>query len=266
MKLTKPILLGLCCALLLSLVLNVAIFASEDTVYNWYCKRNQNHQQPLADEDLRWVERYDGYYIDHTHGDDNEEKVLYLTFDAGYENGNVEKILNVLQEENVSGAFFILGHLIQSHPELVKRMAREGHLVCNHTNRHPNMTTIDHLEDFQQELRDLEALYQETVGLPLAPYYRPPEGKFDERSLQYAQRMGYKTIFWSFAYADWDNQNQPSPQVAKAKILDNLHNGAVVLLHPTSEVNALILKDVIRECKEQGYRFGTLDELTGSAP
>ena len=108
----------------------------------------------------------------------------------------------------------------------------------------------------------METLYSDLIGGTMSPYYRPPEGTFDERSLRYADQLGYKTIFWSFAYADWDNQNQPSPESAKAKILNNLHNGAVILLHPTSETNALILQDVIRECKAQGYRFGTLDELT----
>lgn len=264
MKVKRCITFGLFCCILCSLALQTIIWASEDTVYHWYCKRNSSHQQPIMDAELRWIEKYQGYYLDHSHTDTSEEKVLYLTFDAGYENGNIEKILNVLQEENVTGAFFILGHLIQSTPSLVQRMKNEGHTVANHTNTHRNMTSLDNFEAFERELKDLETLYSEHIGGTMSPYYRPPEGTFDERSLRYAEQLGYKTIFWSFAYEDWDNQKQPSPQAAKAKILDHLHNGAVILLHPTSKTNALILQDVIRECKAQGYRFGTLDELTAS--
>ncbi len=265
MKHTKLWAIICCCALLLAVSFNFSAYASEDTVYHWYCKRQADHKQPIADATLQWIEQYNGYYIDHMHGDTCEDKVLYLTFDVGYENGNVKKILDTLQAEQVSGAFFILGHVIQSHPELVKRMVAEGHTVCNHTTHHPNMTTIDRFEDFQQELQGVELQYKELVGEAMAPYFRPPEGKFDQRSMGYAQKMGYKTIFWSFAYADWDNQSQPSPEAAKIKILENLHNGSILLLHPTSETNALILQDIIQKCKSEGYRFGTLDELTKTA-
>ncbi len=248
----------ICSALLMSL----CVSASQDTVYNWYCKRTSDHRQPIADARLQWIEQYDGYYVDHSHGDDSSDKVVYLTFDAGYENGNIEKILNTLKEEQVSGAFFILGHLISANPELVKRMADEGHTVCNHTTNHKNMTSMDTIEEFRQETEALEQLYKETIGQEMAHYYRPPEGKFDERSLGFAKELGYKTIFWSFAYADWDNGKQPDLEAAKEKILSNMHNGAVILLHPTSATNAAILGDVIRELKAQGYRFGILDELT----
>ena len=172
--------------------------------------------------------------------------------------------MDVLKEEQVSGAFFILSNLIRRNPDLIRRMAEEGHIVANHTAHHKNMTTVDTPEEFQAELEALETLYRETTGREMARYYRPPEGKFDERSLQFAQQLGYQTIFWSLAYADWDNDHQPSPDAAKAKILENIHNGAVLLLHPTSATNAQILGEIIQTLKSNGYRFGTLDELTGN--
>lgn len=229
---------------------------------SWYCVRNKNHLQPIFGSDLSYVEDYGGYYIDHAHGDSNEEKVIYLTFDAGYENGNVAKILDVLKEKNTPGAFFVLGHLVSENTDLVLRMADEGHLVCNHTNSHPDMTTKTTLEEFAAELNALETLYTERTGRQMSTYFRPPEGRFNAETLKFAQELGYKTVFWSFAYADWDNSKQMSAAEAKRKILDNVHNGAVILLHPTSATNAEILGDVIDEIKSMGYSFGTLDELT----
>ncbi len=245
----------------ISLFLTLIVHAKEEAL-NWYCVRNKEHKQPIADAALRFVEGYDGYYIDHRYGDENEEKVVYLTFDAGYENGNISKILDVMREEEVTGAFFVLKNLILKNPDLVSRMANEGHLVCNHTASHKDMTKCASIEEFKNELEALESLYTEATGKRLAPYYRPPEGKFNEDNMKYAKEMGYKTIFWSFAYADWDNNRQMSTEAAKQKIFSNLHNGEIMLLHPTSATNAAILKDVIRELKKEGYRFGTLDELT----
>lgn len=236
------------------------ISASGDTAMNWYCARNKEHKQPTLDANMSFIEKYDGYYVDKKATDDN--KVVYLTFDAGYENGNVEKILDTMKEENVTGAFFILNNLIERDPGLVLRMANEGHTVANHTSTHKDMTKIDDIELFRAELEGLNIKYKELTGKEMAHYYRPPEGRFDERGLGFAKALGYKTIFWSFAYADWDNAKQPSVEYAKKKIYDNLHNGAVILLHPTSKTNAEILGEVIRTLKSEGYRFGTLDELT----
>ena len=229
----------------------------------WYCARAAHHRQPVADPPLRAVEQHGGYYIDHRHGDpEAADKVLYLTFDAGYENGNVEKTLDVLAAEGVTGAFFILGHLVEAETALVRRMADEGHLVCNHTYGHPNLCGKP-ASAIEEEVTRLETACRERAGVEVAKYFRPPEGCFDIPLLQTVEKMGYKTVFWSFAYADWDNARQPDPDSAKRKIMDNLHNGAVILLHPTSATNAAILGEVIREAKAQGYRFGTLDELTG---
>ncbi len=254
-----------CCSILafllsVCLLSTVSVFSKGDC-YNWYCVRNKEHKQPVADANMRFIEEFDGYYVDHKHDDANTEKVIYLTFDAGYENGNVAKILDVLKEENVPGAFFVLKNLIVRNPELIERMVNEGHLVCNHTATHKDMTKCSSVEEFQQELKALETVYSEKTGKQLAHYYRPPEGKFSRKNLEYAKALGYKTIFWSFAYADWDNGRQMSNQAAKEKILSNIHNGEIMLLHPTSATNAAILGDVIQELKNLGYRFGSLDEL-----
>ena len=235
------------------------IFAKIDQ-HAWFIKRNGNSTPGFSDVSTI-VDKYNGYYID-KNAVQNGKKVLYLTFDAGYENGNIEKILDTMKEENVTGAFFILSNMIDRSPELVCRMANEGHIVANHTSSHKDMTKVDDLEGFDKELNGLCDKYKALTGKEMARYYRPPEGRFDERGLSYAKQLGYKTVFWSFAYADWDNDNQPTEEFAKRKIFDNMHNGAVILLHPTSSTNAKILGDVIKQLKTEGYRFGTLDELT----
>ena len=237
--------------------------SAEGKSYSWYCAHVKDHVQPTVAKELSFVEECGAYYIDRTHvSTDDPDKVIYLTFDAGYENGNVAKVLDVLKEENVPGAFFVLGHLISHEQNLIMRIKEEGHLVCNHTVRHRDMSRASE-EDFLKELRELEDQYRTLTGDEMPKYYRPPEGKFSRNNLEVASDHGYQTVFWSFAYPDWDNQKQMSHEKAKQIILENLHNGEVMLLHPTSAVNAEILGDVIREAKAQGYRFGTLDELTG---
>ena len=229
--------------------------------YSWYCPRTKDHKQPLADAPLRFVTDYGGYYVDARHGDDAQDRVVYLTFDAGYENGNVAKVLDVLKEEQVSGAFFVLAHLIEANTDLVKRMVEEGHLVCNHTMKHRDMTRVASEAEFLAELQGLEQLFYEKTGSVMPKYYRPPEGRFSEENLKYAKAAGYRTIFWSLAYADWDNDHQMPEAQAEKIISDRIHNGAILLLHPTSATNAAILGRVIRALKAEGYRFGTLDEL-----
>ena len=260
----KKLIVFLLCIFTLMPVLFTRIMAQGDS-YSWYCRHVRDHVQPQADPSLLFVEELGGYYIDRRHPDANgEDKVVYLTFDAGYENGNVARILDVLKEEQVPAAFFILGGLIRHAPELVRRMQAEGHLVCNHTDRHRDMSQYDDAT-FLAELNSLETRYRELTGASLAPYYRPPEGRFSRQNLACAQKNGYKTIFWSFAYPDWDNGRQMNAERAKEIVLENIHNGEVMLLHPTSATNAAILRDVIRELRVQGYRFGTLDELTAEA-
>ena len=255
-------LIGICIILSLCTILCINAIGAQPT--HWYCKRTKDHSQPQLDENMRWIEEYGGVYIDKEHANQNQEKVVYLTFDAGYENGNVEKILDVMREHNVKGAFFILGNLIERNPDLVKRMADEEHLVCNHTYTHKNITVMS-AQEIQNELTKLEQAYTDLTKKTISKYFRPPEGTFDQDSLKVVYDQGYKTVFWSFAYADWDNNKQMSPQEAKKKIMDNLHNGEIMLLHPTSATNAMILSDVISELKVLGYRFGTLDELEVTA-
>ncbi|MEE0969813.1 MAG: polysaccharide deacetylase family protein [Clostridia bacterium] len=250
----------------LSLFIGIALLFAVTSVsakgQSWYCVRAKDHKQPICDSDMQYIENYGGYYIDHAHGEDSEEKVVYLTFDAGYENGNVEKILDAMKERDVSGAFFVLGNLIEKNGDLIKRMTEDGHLVANHTFSHKNMTEVGSYEEFCSELKKLEDSYRELTGKDMPKYYRPPEGVFDEVTMKYAHEAGYKTIFWSFAYADWDNNKQMNQERAKEKILENIHNGAVILLHPTSATNAAIIGDIIDTLKSEGYRFGSLDELT----
>ena len=174
------------------------------------------------------------------------------------------RILDVLKEKNVPAAFFILENLVTANTELVRRMVAEKHLVCNHTAHHHDMTRMDKA-GFAAELSAMEKIYTEKTGEKLEPYYRPPEGKTNEDNLRWAEELGYKTIFWSYAYADWDNERQMDPAKALDKLLTGLHNGEVLLLHPTSATNAAILSDLIDALVEKGFRFGTLDELTGAS-
>ena len=228
---------------------------------SWYCKRNTNNLQPILPGEFAFIEDYDTIWINKSRNDNENRKIAYLTFDAGYENGNIAKILDVLKEKDVKGAFFILENLINSNPELVLRMQREGHLVCNHTAHHKDMSKVSDIQNFSKELTALEDSYKALTDCEIDRYYRPPEGKFTEDNLRFAKECGYKTVFWSFAYADWDNNNQPSEEYAIKKILDNIHNGAVLLLHPTSSTNAAILGTILEEMRNIGYEFGTLDEL-----
>ena len=259
MNITKKTILSL---LAVAILLSAIFFSSyADNAQGWYVKRNSNHMQPSLDTALQYITKYDAYYVD-TKKANSEDKVIYLTFDAGYSNFSVEKIVDTLIKEDVPAAFFLLDNIIEKNTDLVNRMADNNCLICNHTLKHRDMTKVTDKNEFAKELASLEEVYKKSTGKEMAKYYRPPEGKFNEQSLKYASELGYKTIFWSFAYADWDNSNQPSEEYAKKKILDNTHNGAVILLHPTSETNAKILPELIQEWKNQGYRFGTLDELT----
>ena len=244
------------CILVLSVLLCMPISAYQRTPHGWYCMRNGN-DPPCLEKQFSFIEKYGGYYLDR----DPEDKVIYLTFDAGYENGNVASIADTLKKHNATGAFFVLENLIKKEPELIKRLAKDGNLICNHTARHKDMTLVTSLEEFSAELKALEEVCREYTGVEMADYYRPPEGKFSEENLAFASELGYKTVFWSLAYADWDNACQPDPEEAKAKLLSNTHNGMVLLLHPTSATNAAILDSLMTEWEGMGYRFGDLDEL-----
>ena len=202
------------------------------------------------------LKQYDAAYVGNT-----EEKVLYLTFDAGYENGYTEKILDILQKHDVKAAFFLVGNYLQKNADLVRRMVEEGHVVGNHTMTHPDMSAITEKEAFQKELTGLEDLFREITGKELPKFYRPPQGIYSEENLKLAKELGYKTVFWSLAYRDWENNNQPTADYAFAKLLPRTHNGAVILLHSTSKTNAEVLDQLLTQWKSDGYRFETIDKL-----
>lgn len=249
------------CFILVFVASLLVVNVQASSEFSWYCKRTPDHSQPLLDSSLNIAEKYDVVWIDKKHCKMDGDKVVYLTFDAGYENGNVEKILDALDEENVKGTFFVLENILLKNHDLIKRMIDDGHLIANHTSKHKNMARIASKEDFETELKSLENVFEREYGASMAKIYRPPEGKFNEDNLRWASELGYKTVMWSFAYADWDNGRQPQPEKALEKILKNIHNGEIMLLHPTSSTNAEIMKDLIKELKGMGFRFGTIDEL-----
>lgn len=245
------------------LILPTAASADSSSECHWYIKKNDSHSQPPLPSEFSFIEDYGGYYLDRDHGDDCTEKVIYLTFDAGYENGNVEKTLDILKKHNATGCFFILENLVRRNTDLVKRMFDEGHTVANHTMKHKNMAKITDKKEIETELVGLEQLCLELVGDKPAKLYRPPEGSFSEDNLKIVNELGYKTIFWSFAYADWDNDKQMSPDNALSKLLSHTHNGEILLLHPTSSTNAKILDEYLTRLEADGYRFASLEELCG---
>jgi len=227
---------------------------------NWGLGFYSDGQPPTANATPDELKQYGAYYLG-----DTKEKVIYLTFDAGYENGYTAVILDALKKHNVKVTFFLVGNYITSSPDLVKRMVEEGHNVANHTYSHPNMSSISSLEAFQKELVDLETAFEEVTGQKLVKYYRPPQGKYSISNLKMAQELGYKTFFWSLAYVDWYNDKQPTKEAAFKKLLGRIHPGAIVLLHCTSKTNSEILDELLTKWEEMGYSFGTLDELVQSS-
>ena len=232
------------------------VFAENVPCFSWYTVPTTDGKQPTSFEAQDILQKHKVIYLGKP-----DEKVVYLTFDAGYENGNVEKIVDTLDRHGIKGAFFVLPHFVKQNSALVARMIDSGHLICNHSTTHKDMSAVCDAEAFKKELEGVENTFRETTGKELSKYFRPPEGKFSEKTLEYAENFGYTTVFWSLAYADWDNAKQPSPEKAKALILSRVHNGCVMLLHPTSATNAVILEDLITELSKEGYRFGTLDEF-----
>lgn len=230
---------------------------SETTVYDWYTMPRTDGLQPEPQPEFEFISAFDGYWIGPA-----DEKVIYITFDAGYENGYMPQILDALKKHGAHAAFFLVDHYVKTNPELVKRMMDEGHLVCSHSTNHKNMASMTDFETFQKEMTGVEESCLAATGHEMAKYFRPPEGRFSELCLKYAQRLGYKTIFWSFAYKDWYVDNQPSAESAMKTILSRTHPGMVALLHATSKTNAAVLDDVLTEWENMGYRFESLDHLT----
>ncbi len=248
---------AICLILFLSTLFRAGANAEENCV-GWYIRKNGN-ATPEFPKEAKLVEEFRGYYLDKkaaAHGD----KIIYLTFDAGYENGNVEKVIDILNDKNVRGAFFLLSHIILKNTETVTKMFEGGHEVCNHTKNHKNMATLTP-EEMRANLETLEHLCYEKTGYEMTKFFRFPEGKFNERTMRQACEFGYTTFFWSLAYADWDNGSAVTDRSAIAKILDNTHPGCILLLHPTSDINVRILPELIDSWREMGYTFGTLSDL-----
>ena len=230
--------------------------AIEVSADNWGLSFPTEGQAPVGNATSADLAKYSACYLG-----DTSQKVIYLTFDCGYENGYTEPILDALKKHNAPAAFFVVGNMIETAPNIIRRMAEEGHIVGNHTFHHPDMSAIGDRTVFQKELDTLAALYQETTGQTLPMYYRPPQGKYSTENLKMADELGYKTILWSLAYVDWYVDDQPTHQQAYDKLLPRIHDGAIVLLHSTSRTNAEILDELLTKWEEMGYTFASLDEL-----
>lgn len=223
---------------------------------NWGLGFGQEGEQPSGNTSSSELRKYDAYYVG-----ENKEKIIYLTFDCGYENGNTEAILDALKKHNVKATFFVVGHYLESAPDLVKRMLADGHTVGNHTYHHPDMSSISSLEQFRKEMDDAATLFEEITGQKMSMYYRPPQGKYSTENLKMAKELGYSTFFWSLAYVDWNQDSQPTHEEAFKKLTGRIHPGAVVLLHNTSRTNGEILDELLTKWEDMGYTYGTLEEL-----
>ena len=222
----------------------------------WGLSFRQEGAAPIGNAGVDQLKQYDAAYLG-----DPSEKVIYLTFDAGYENGCTAKILDTLQKHNVKAAFFLVGNYIARNADLVRRMVEEGHTVGNHTWNHPDMSKIADKAAFAEQLQKVRDAYQDCTGQEMPLYYRPPQGVYSAENLKMAQELGYKTVFWSLAYVDWKNDAQPTAETAFKKLLPRTHPGAVVLLHSTSKTNAEILDELLNRWEREGYRFAPLSEL-----
>lgn len=247
---------------IISLVILCAVAAgfAPASAVNWGLSfRNGTNQPPTGEVSAEFLAQYGAYYMG-----DPAQKTLYLTFDCGYENGNTAKILDTLKSHHVPATFFIVAHYIDSAPDLVRRMTDEGHDVGNHTANHPDMTKVTQTR-FTEELKTIADKFQKLTGRTIAPFYRPPEGVFNENNLKQAQSLGYHTTLWSVAYMDWDQDRQPSRASALKTLHHRIHNSAIVLLHVVSSTNAEILDQLLTEWKAKGYRFAALTSLPGMA-
>jgi len=244
---------------LVSLACFLIAICTVTTVYatnSWGLHFKDDGERPTGNATAEYLAQFDAYFIG------ADEKVLYMTFDAGYENDFTPGILDVLKKHEVPAAFFLVGTYIKANPELSKRIVDEGHIIANHTMNHPDMSKIASKKAFAKELAKVENEYKKVIGSDMPKFYRPPSGTYCENNLKHAKELGYKTIFWSAAYKDWENNNQPSREEAFKKLLPRTHPGAIILLHNTSKTNAEILDELLTKQKEMGYRFESLYHLT----
>ena len=226
-----------------------------NTKIEWGIKRAENHEQPdLGSKNKELIDTYNGIAMGNS-----EQKYIYLTFDLGYEAGYTEQILDALKENEVQATFFITAHYVNSASDILQRMIDEGHIIGNQTVNHKSMPSLSD-EEIKDEIMTLHTTVYEKFGYEMK-YIRPPMGEFSERTLSISESLGYKTVMWSFAYVDWDENKQPSEEEAMDKIISNLHNGEVMLLHATSKTNADIMSKMIQKVKEEGYEFRSIDNF-----
>ncbi len=246
-----------CLSVLLAACLAVCSAFSPDALAagSWGLRFAEEGKVPVGNASSSALAAYDAAFVG------KEEKTIYLTFDAGYENGCTAQILDTLQKHRAPAAFFLVGHYLEENPELVLRMAQEGHTVGNHTWSHCDMSQIADKESFAKELELVEKSYFAITGKEMAKYYRPPQGVYNEENLKLARELGYRTVFWSLAYVDWNNDQQPTAQEAFDKLVPRIHDGAVVLLHSTSTTNAAILDELLTRWEDMGYTFAPIEDL-----
>ena len=225
----------------------------------WGLSFQEEGKRPVGNATIDDLRQYNAYYAGNT-----DKKILYLTFDAGYENGNTPEILDALKKHHAPAVFFVVGNFIKDNPDLIRRMVSEGHIVGNHTMTHPDMSQMSSTESFRKELQGVEELYTSITGEPMTKFYRPPRGIYSTENLSMAKDLGYSTFFWSLAYVDWIQDQQPSKEEAFQKLLSRVHPGAIVLLHNTSSTNASILDELLDKWEEMGYEFHCIKELTGA--
>ncbi len=226
---------------------------------NWGLSFQEEGKRPVGNATIQELAEYHAFFAA-----DTAEKKLYLTFDCGYENGNTPAILAALKKHQAPAIFFAVGNFVRDNPDLIKQMVAEGHIVGNHTMTHPDMSKISSEDSFQKELQGVEKIYKETTGKEMEKFYRPPQGIYSTENLAMAKELGYSTFFWSLAYVDWIQDQQPSREEALRKLLTRVHPGAIVLLHNTSSTNGIILDELLSKWKKMGYSFHSVKELTGA--
>lgn len=261
----KKLLFSICGIILIFLLIftiymkNQVTYTNGDALSNkkigWGIKREKDHKRPdVGKKNAELMEKYDGIYIGN-----EEKKYIYLTFDEGYEAGYTEQILDVLKENDVKATFFITAHYLNTAEDLVKRMIDEGHIVGNHTVNHKSLPDISN-EEIKDEVMKLHQAIYEKTGYEMK-YIRPPKGEYSERTLAVTKELGYTNVMWTFGYLDYDENVQKGTEYAKKIVLDNLHNGEIMLLHGNSKDNANALDSIIKEAKAEGYEFKSLDEF-----
>ena len=224
----------------------------------WGLSFQEEGKRPAGNASIDDLKQYNAYYAS-----DTDQEIIYLTFDAGYENGNTPAILDALKKHQAPAVFFVVGNFIKDNHDLIRRILAEGHIIGNHTMTHPDLPQISSMDAFQKELQDVEELYTSLTGEAMTKFYRPPRGIYSTENLSMAKELGYSTFFWSLAYVDWIQDQQPSREEAFQKPLTRIHPGAIVLLHNTSSTNAEILDELLTKWEEMGYEFHSLKELTG---